>query len=191
MRQEIQTFRKAGPAWDLYVLALQRFQQQEQSSQFSYYQVAGIHGRPFVAWDGADGNGNAGYCPHGSVLFGPWHRAYLAAYEQVLWGYAQEIAKTYPAGAERQRYVNAATTLRIPYWDWARYTKLPEVTTSPKLEINTPAGKKSVINPLYTYRFLSLSDFPTNVQASFPLLPNHTPTGVLSKLSFSLSFGHC
>ena len=40
-RQDISTFKDSGPAFDLYILSLQRFQQQNQSALLSYYQVAG------------------------------------------------------------------------------------------------------------------------------------------------------
>lgn len=41
----------------------------------------GIHGRPFVAWDGVNGPFKTGYCTHGSILFPTWHRPYLALFE--------------------------------------------------------------------------------------------------------------
>lgn len=40
-RQEFSTFKNSGPAFDLYILSLQQFQQQNQSALLSYYQVAG------------------------------------------------------------------------------------------------------------------------------------------------------
>ena len=40
-RQEFSTFKNSGPAFDLYILALQQFQQQNQSALLSYYQVSG------------------------------------------------------------------------------------------------------------------------------------------------------
>ncbi len=41
----------------------------------------GIHGRPFVAWDGVNGPYEKGYCTHSSILFPTWHRPYLALFE--------------------------------------------------------------------------------------------------------------
>ena len=41
-RQEFSTFATSGPAFDLYILALQRFQQRNQTDILSYYQVAGM-----------------------------------------------------------------------------------------------------------------------------------------------------
>lgn len=40
-RQEFSTFKDSGPAFDLYILSLQQFQQQNQSTLLSYYQVGG------------------------------------------------------------------------------------------------------------------------------------------------------
>ena len=90
-RQEFSTFKNSGPAFDLYILSLQQFQQQNQSALLSYYQVTGdvplllssvwllinhegIHGRPYIAWDGVEGPFQAGYCTHSSILFPSWHR---------------------------------------------------------------------------------------------------------------------
>ena len=42
-RQEFTTFASSGPAFDLYLLSLQKFQQQNQSGLLSYYQVSGEH----------------------------------------------------------------------------------------------------------------------------------------------------
>lgn len=40
-RKEFSVFRSSGPAFDLYILALQQFQQQNQSALLSYFQIAG------------------------------------------------------------------------------------------------------------------------------------------------------
>jgi tyrosinase len=46
--------------------------------------LAGIHGRPYTAWDGVnqgpDGSGG-GYCPHGANTFPTWHRPFLVLFE--------------------------------------------------------------------------------------------------------------
>ena len=72
-RQEISSLQNSGPAWDLYILAFQKFTQTDQAQQLSYYQVAGVlephknlapitnnalgvHGRPYIPWDGVNGN---------------------------------------------------------------------------------------------------------------------------------------
>ncbi|KAI9806999.1 MAG: hypothetical protein M1833_002657 [Piccolia ochrophora] len=161
-RQEIRTFQNSGPAWDLYIQALQTFQQLGQGEQLSYYQVSGIHGRPFIAWDGVNGPYQTGYCTHASVIFPPWHRPYLSLYEQLLWNSAQTIAAKYPA-AQKARYQAAAVTFRIPYWDWALDATMPAIINTVKITVNTPTGSKSIDNPLYSYKFHpvpSNRDFP-------------------------------
>lgn len=53
----------------------------------SYFQIAGIHGKPYERWTGAEGEGDdkdvttKGYCCHGSVIFPTWHRPYLSLIE--------------------------------------------------------------------------------------------------------------
>lgn len=65
-------------------------QNADQNDILSWFQVAGIHGYPFIAYDGANGvngfqanpaNQAAGYCTHGSTLFPTWHRPYTMLVE--------------------------------------------------------------------------------------------------------------
>ena len=136
--------------------------------------VTGIHGFPAVDWDGVTATKDPyipGYAHHNSPLFLPWHRLYLAAYEQIIQEYAREIAGQYPR-ATRTRYQNAVETLRVPYWDWASNPSLPTILSQPTLNINTPNGVRSLENPLarYTFRPIpSANEFPQN----FPL--SHAP----------------
>ncbi|KAI4220330.1 MAG: hypothetical protein L6R36_007696 [Xanthoria steineri] len=162
LRQEFSTFKNTGPAFDLYIQALLRSQQADQRQLLSYYEVAGVHGVPFRAWDGVTGKNWAAYCPHGSVLFPTWHRPYMALYEQVIWLNAQWIAAKYPA-SQRARYRAAALTLRIPYWDWSVNPTMPPEVNQPTIYIKAPNGTINVPNPLYTYTFHPLpsnDDFP-------------------------------
>lgn len=147
--------RANGPAWDLYIQALAAFQAVPENDQKSYFQVVGIHGLPFVSWNGVgnvQGGANGGYCPHNEVLFSTWHRPFLALFEQILVGHAQTIANQY-TGSQKAKYVAAANTLRIPYWDWARDPKLPASTTWETISVNTPTGRKTIRNPLFSYKF--------------------------------------
>jgi hypothetical protein len=60
---------------------------ESQTISTSHFSIGGIHGLPFVQWEGAggthptQGSGWGGYCTHGSVLFPTWHRPYVALYE--------------------------------------------------------------------------------------------------------------
>ncbi|KAI9812447.1 MAG: hypothetical protein M1827_004678 [Pycnora praestabilis] len=162
-REEFNNFQNSGPAFDLYILALQYIQTRNQSHTLSYYQIAGIHGRPFIPWEGVDGpNTYAGYCTHSSILFPPWHRPYLALFEQTLWNNAEWIAQTYPY-SQQATYIAAARTLRIPYWDWVANPSMPSLVNNPNITINAPDGQRTMANPLFTYAFNpqpATSDFP-------------------------------
>ncbi|KAI9895089.1 MAG: hypothetical protein M1814_000314 [Vezdaea aestivalis] len=162
-RQEFGAFASSGAAFDLYIQALQLFQANDQSQLLSYYQVSGIHGRPYLAWDGVNGQYPTGYCTHASVLFPTWHRPYLALYEQILANYTQQVAARYTNN--RAQYQQAANDFRMPYWDWARNAQMPAQVNQPTISINTPTGQQTITNPLYSYVFHprpSNSDFPSN-----------------------------
>ncbi|KAI9785255.1 MAG: hypothetical protein M1835_003372, partial [Candelina submexicana] len=154
--------------WNLYMLALDRLQSVDQGELLSWYQIAGIHGRPFVSWDGVTGAANGsssfrGYCTHNSVLFPTWHRPYLALFEQVLWNTMLNISKEYPPGPDYDRYVAAAADFRIPYWDWAKappagWGTLPwSVGGATTVDVVTPTGNKTIRNPLFSYEFHKLN----------------------------------
>ncbi|WP_146588835.1 tyrosinase family protein [Puniceibacterium confluentis] len=48
-----------------------------------------------------------GYCPHGNWFFLPWHRAYLAQFEEVIRG------------------LSGDDSFVLPYWDWSRNPQIP------------------------------------------------------------------
>lgn len=168
LRLEIRELQKNNAQWNLFLLALNKFYARDESYLTSYYQIAGIHGRPFITWNGvnfAPGAGG-GYCTHSSTLFPTWHRPYLAMYEQVIWGFVQTIA----ASIGTNEYKAAAKTFRIPYWDWAapvpkgKHVLPSSVGGSPYIVIKLPSGYQTIKNPLYRYHFhpLKTSDFPDN-----------------------------
>jgi tyrosinase len=82
-RQEIRTLMRNADQWNLYLIGMERFQSKSKDDVLGYYQIAGVHGRPFTTWNKFPTPlvNNAGFCPHGSTLFGSWHRPYLAIYE--------------------------------------------------------------------------------------------------------------
>lgn len=141
--------------WNLYLLGLRRFMQTTQSNVLSYYSVAGIHGRPYRAWDNVAIDRAAGYCTHVSPIFLPWHRPYMALYEQVLYQNIQAVVQTFPASS-RTRWANAARGFRIPYWDWAVSSggqTVPQSMRSQFVTVTTPSGQQSIANPLFSYTF--------------------------------------
>ena len=103
-----------------------------------------------------------------SNMFGPWHRPYLALFEQVLHDRAVEIAKEYPAGEARDKAMAIADKIRLPYWDWAMNPPnsdegcMPFSIRRPIATVTFPNGTKAEIaNPLYRYDFhpLNFDDF--------------------------------
>ena len=70
----------------------------------------------------------------------------------MLWSNAQTIARKYPL-SQREDYIAAASTLRVPYWDWAATPALPEVVTTRSITVNTPDGFHEMDNPLFNYTF--------------------------------------
>ncbi|GAB7324456.1 hypothetical protein MBLNU13_g08380t2 [Cladosporium sp. NU13] len=168
-RLEIRQLEKNPDHWNIYLLGMNRFMRSNQSEKLSYYQVAGIHGRPYVPWDGvgpAPGVDHPGYCAHLSQLFLPWHRPYLALYEQTLYSHIVAAVNEFPAGATRNRYAQAALSWRHPYWDWAAQppdgtSVMPSSMTTPTVNVIMPNGTTEIPNPLYAYRFhpVSMGDF--------------------------------
>ncbi|TFK38852.1 tyrosinase [Crucibulum laeve] len=160
-RLEINDFVKQEQQFSLYVQALQyMYSHDSQDNIQSFFQLGGIHGLPYIPWDGSTGakpfDPNqqwGGYCTHGSVLFPTWHRPYMMLYEQILNQRAQAIAATYTVNQDSWK--KAAADLRQPYWDWARNAvPPPEVISLQQVTITTPDGKRTAVtNPLVRYTF--------------------------------------
>ncbi|KAK5133981.1 hypothetical protein LTR08_007101 [Meristemomyces frigidus] len=151
--------------WTLFILAMQSFQAQQQSSATSYYQIAGIHGVPHVNYNGVGQCSTCsdadGYCTHDSVLFPAWHRAYLALFEQQFITVVNQVAASFPA-SQQAAMKGAASTMRFPYWDWAAQptpggTTLPVVVSERTISVNTPTGQQTINNPLFRHYFSDAS----------------------------------
>ena len=105
-RLEINDLIKDGDQFSLYIQALSKppfrlylafnesidlqtvaIYDKPQDDSVSHFSIGGIHGVPYVRWEGAGdtspipGSEFGGYCAHGSVLFPTWHRPYVALYE--------------------------------------------------------------------------------------------------------------
>ncbi|KAK6535910.1 hypothetical protein TWF281_000160 [Arthrobotrys megalospora] len=165
LRIDFNDFIKDTTKLNLYLLALSRMMQKPQSDPTSHYQVAGIHGRPYIAWDGVTGgNNNGGYCTHADILFLSWHRPYLALYESLLHAEVQKIAREFGD----QATLASAADWRMPYWDWASDATIPAlIGNTPRVTVKLPNGQNQQIdNPLYGYKY----NFPSaQVQArEFP-----------------------
>jgi len=152
-RLEINDFIQNEKFFSLYIQALQLIYAQPQSELLSFFQIAGIHGLPYVTWNQSPIDGQ-GYCVHGTDLFPTWHRPYVALFEQIIQQRAVGIANKYttPDAADWQK---AAADLRQPFWDWASNIVPPdEVISLEKVSIITSDGTSSLVdNPFFRYRF--------------------------------------
>ncbi|KAF7545891.1 hypothetical protein G7Z17_g8825 [Cylindrodendrum hubeiense] len=161
LRKNINELQSAGGAqWDLYIRSLYVMHTQDSEDPLSYFQVAGIHGRPYIEWNNTgekNTDGWQGYCPHGERLFLTWHRPYVVLYEQTLVATAKRLAAQYPQ-RYRSQYVEAAETLRAPFWDWA-VDKIPDAVVPSTMAVNIPSGsgikEVQISNPLRTFTFPS------------------------------------
>ncbi|ORY62692.1 uncharacterized protein BCR38DRAFT_346826 [Pseudomassariella vexata] len=148
-----------GPQWDLFILGLSQFQNDSEQDWLSYFGIAGIHGRPFIPWNGVGpvkGGEGRTMCTHG----------------QILGGYIQKAAEEY-YGDDSHRYVPAAQTWRFPYWDWASNNTLPSAVKTKEMTIKGPNGPLTVPNPLYSYRW---QQFPLDHNPQY--FPTTTPAEI-------------
>ncbi|KAF1977325.1 Di-copper centre-containing protein [Bimuria novae-zelandiae CBS 107.79] len=171
-RQELRELEQDAETWNIFLQAFARFQAMDQSDKVSYFQVAA----PFGTWDGVDGDGMLGYCPHTSNVFLTWHRPYLALFEQVLQLKAVEIANEYPVGSARESALSIADRIRLPYWDWALDPSnssegvMPPSLRRQSATVTFPNGTMGEIpNPLFQYRFhpLNYDDFSALAEFEF------------------------
>lgn len=65
----------------------------------------------------------------------------------------QEVINTFPEG-QRSRWQQAASTLRMPYWDWAQdggSATVPTQIRDQTVTVTKPSGRVTIPNPLYSY----------------------------------------
>lgn len=141
LRREINDFLRLndGKTANLFLLALRQLYSKDKGDLMSFWEVAGIHGRPHRSWnnEGQTGSGG-GWAPHSSTLFLTWHRAFLGLFEQVIYQNAQQILDA--ATMEFQNgYRQALHDLRLPYFDWASNGgRMPDILTLPKWNVVLP-----------------------------------------------------
>lgn len=192
-RLEIRQMLNTKPnQWTLFILAMEAFHAQPQSTATSYYQIAGIHGVPRQNWDGVGQCSTCsdadGYCTHDSVLFPGWHRAYLALFEQQFMTVVNQIAASYPA-SQQAAMKGAASTMRFPYWNWAAKPPAgkptqPIVVTQKQVTVNGPSGSRTLNNPLYRHYFPDPSQMyytPFNTWSYTLRYPNSNAAGASSQ----------
>ena len=71
----VDLYNKGGPQWTLYIRALDYwYYQTDDKDPESFFQMAGIHGRPIIPWDSdEEGKVQMGYCPHIVRFVNEWH----------------------------------------------------------------------------------------------------------------------
>lgn len=75
-----------------------------------------------------------------------------------MYGIVQDLAKDFSSD-NRAKYVKAAETFRVPYWDWAAPPPkgehvMPDFLSSPTpIRVDSPNGTITIPNPLYRYDF--------------------------------------
>ncbi|KAI0342996.1 Di-copper centre-containing protein [Trametopsis cervina] len=156
VRAKIEDFMEKEPeVFNLYILALDQIQRMDEQARTSFFQIAGIHGMPYVPWDNVDEESTYGYCTHQSVLFPTWHRTYALLFEQAVQKEALAIAEKYTDPKTKELFREAALKLRLPYWDWAASPELPPKLFDEKISVFEPplATKAEIDNPLQAYRF--------------------------------------
>jgi tyrosinase len=175
LRQEIRDLHQNKKLWTLYLLGLQALQNVDTDAPMSYYQIAGIHGTPHVKWPDrdwnsmsqVDGSQSGGFCTHNSILFLPWHRPYLALFEQAIFAQVGSIAQKLAHELNDNSWTTEAQNFRLPYWDWADPHKgtYPDEALNENVSIIQPGTngqEKQMKNPLYNFQFAS-SDQDGNV----------------------------
>ncbi|PIL22741.1 hypothetical protein GSI_15434 [Ganoderma sinense ZZ0214-1] len=162
-RLNIVDFIKDERMFSLYVQSLQAMYHAGEDDVCSYFQLASIHGMPYVPWNGHANKKPAGtfggYCVHRTSLFPTWHRFHTLAFEQVLQSHAARIAEEYTT--ETAEWRQAAAEIRQPFWDWAApgQAVLPdEIIRLSKIVIRVkPDGKPTEVdNPFLAYTFKTI-----------------------------------
>ncbi|OQD96201.1 hypothetical protein PENVUL_c096G02586 [Penicillium vulpinum] len=139
---------------DLFILALNNFQKLDPKERLSYFQVAGIHGQPFVRWDDPSPEPmKNGYCFHSHVIFPIWHRPYVLLFEQVMYDIMiKEIIPQFPE-AHQASWHEQAESWRLPFWDWALNGRVPDLAKYPTITVPMPeGGSLRIDNPLFQFR---------------------------------------
>ncbi|GJD05140.1 tyrosinase [Colletotrichum higginsianum] len=122
----------------LFIRALQLFYNEDYTKTLSYFQIAGIHGYPgTVAWDNSaepthksrDDKQHFIYCTHNSLTFPTWHRPYMALFEQTIYQFMGKVIEQlhFSSEAEKNVWIEESTQWRLPYWDWALNTEVPDL----------------------------------------------------------------
>ncbi|KAI9928587.1 hypothetical protein AWENTII_000660 [Aspergillus wentii] len=126
----------------LFVEALTYIQSLPPDDILSYFRLAGIHAAPWAGWDGehvpdtdphhpGDPEWIRGFCVHNDYTFPTWHRVYMTLFEQVVYEAMLKFLQNtdnVPKSKQAQ-WKKEAEQWRLPFWDFARFADLGELTT--------------------------------------------------------------
>ncbi|KAK3317933.1 hypothetical protein B0H66DRAFT_621379 [Apodospora peruviana] len=155
-RKEVRDLAKDPILFELFLLGLLKFQQQDATEPTSFWGLASIHGEPYEAWNGVDrpfmgkkvnpDSNRGGYCAHSSNLFGTWHRPYIALFEQ-------ELNKHVQSEAKRLGLSDKARDFRLPYWDFGKKVasdrdRFPDLFFVKKVKLDNTEPGREIDNPL-------------------------------------------
>ncbi|CZR61532.1 uncharacterized protein PAC_11429 [Phialocephala subalpina] len=166
-RRNILDLRKDLPAWSLYIQALLAMQQTPENDLLSWFQIAGIHGRPYISWDNIEWNPSAPEEDYAltptipdvvnfPIVFIQTPSGQENVSNPLLYKFQQfpPNENLFPAGQSGEGCLTTYnTTVRFPVNGVPNY-----VVNFPIVFIQTPSGQENVSNPLL-YKF---QQFPPN-----------------------------
>jgi tyrosinase len=146
----------------LFIEAMQEFQSGPKEDQLSYFRIAGIHSFPRnVSWNedkAPDPVNPVEYCPHNRIVFPTWHRTYMMLFERRISDLMIDTAVR-KTGDEKAKtlWKLAARKWRLPYYDWARSSSLPQLVANPEISVikdivDGVFQTVDVPNPMYSFR---------------------------------------
>ncbi|KAI0895499.1 tyrosinase domain protein [Annulohypoxylon nitens] len=154
----------------LFVEALIKIQARPLDDELSYFRLAAIHGAPWISWDNVSPQKNGpkpeNFCVHNDYTFPTWHRVYMLLFEQVIYDAMIEHIDGFSNESKHKKSVwkKEAGKWRLPYWDFARFARkrdgtsteelrLPLLAMMPQVMIKALGSTELVSKPNPLYRF--------------------------------------
>ena len=100
-------------------------------------------------------------CPHGNWWFLPWHRGYLGWFERIC------------------RELSGDSTFALPYWDWSKEPRIPEVMFDDLLTPTNPAFVKTYAEFERLKEAVESTDYWTRTNLSNGVFDQRTRYGQL------------
>ncbi|KAI1778041.1 hypothetical protein F4818DRAFT_438218 [Hypoxylon cercidicola] len=136
-RLELSDFMEAKQGVDLYLQCHLELLEKDASDKLSFYQIAGLNYLLYL------------------ISWSPplkFQQPSMGSPKQIISDCAVKLAKKYDEDV-RPAYEDAASVLRIPYWDWAAKPWLPDIVAAPFRIVRTPKGPVNMTNPLHHFTF--------------------------------------